>query len=170
MIVFGDTNGPLFRERSESSTRDFFVMEFDMNGSHKRHSEAPIGAAPAPTPAMVQSVYLTPVAAPASAIESRRINNGVLIGILVPVILIMVVAIAYFLHRQLGCCRSKKTIGDDVTAGDGIIASNKKAFSNPPPHSLFHKGKLYQGGDGDPLGGYSDNLKGNGNDIGKNIV
>ena len=189
VIVFGDTNGAFYRERSESSTSDMFVMEFGKNGLHKRHVRAPMrdntlatappvtappAAAPEPTAGpptvKVEPVQLVPDSTnsksakepAASESEDNKISTGGLAGLLIAVILLLIAPLSYFVYRRLGCRRSKKTIDiDDSYGPDGLVANKSSSYRDQPPQSAFSNGGY---GD-DPLGGYSSNLKDNGKHV-----
>ena len=110
VIVFGDTNGAFYRERSESSTSDMFVMEFGKNGLHKRHVRAPIrddtpvtAPEPAAGPPTVKAepVQLVPdstssnsaTESAASGSGNNKISTGVLAGLLVAVTLKLAISL-----------------------------------------------------------------------------
>lgn len=101
VIVYGDTTGSLFRDRSSdgesnnySNKSDLFVMEFGKNGLHKAHIRAPRGKihapassalpedAPAPTPAagaptvQAQPVQLAPVILPDPPSSGSNVNKN----------------------------------------------------------------------------------------------
>jgi len=185
VIVFGDTNGAFYRERSESSTSDMFVMEFGKNGLHKRHVRAPMrgntpatapepSAAPEPTagPPTVRAepVQLVPDSTNsnsakepvASGSGNSKISTGALAGLLIVILLLLIAPLSYFVYRRLGCRRSKKTIDiDDSYGPDGLVANKSSSYRDQPPQSAFSNGGY---GD-DPLGGYSSNLKDNGKHV-----
>lgn len=179
VIVFGDTNGAFYRERSESSTSDMFVMEFGKNGLHKRHVRAPMrdntpAAAPEPTvgPPTVRAepVQLVPDSTnsnsakepAASGSGNSKISTGALAGLLIVVILLLIAPLSYLVYRRLGCRRSKKSIDiDDSYGPDGLVANKSSSYRDQPPRSAFSNGGY---GD-DPLGGYSSNLKDNGKHV-----
>jgi len=179
VIVFGDTNGAFYRERSQSTLRDLFVMEFGKNGLHKRHVRAPIGGndspatAPEPAAPTIQAVpvQLVPVAAPISS-GNKNIPTFAIIGIIIVGALILIV-VSYFVYRRLGCRRSKKTVdGDpDIEIKDGLITNKNSCFNDHPPQSSFsqenfNKESNFKEFGEDPLGGYSDKLS----DEGKHVI
>jgi len=179
VIVFGDTNGAFYRERSQSTLRDLFVMEFGKNGLHKRHVRAPIGGndspatAPEPADPTIQAVpvQLVPVAAPISS-GNKNIPTFAIIGIIIVGALILIV-VSYFVYRRLGCRRSKKTVdGDpDIEIKDGLITNKNSCFNDHPPQSSFsqenfNKESNFKEFGEDPLGGYSDKLS----DEGKHVI
>jgi hypothetical protein len=182
VIVFGDTNGAFYRERSESSTSDMFVMEFGKNGLHKRHVRAPIrddtpvtAPEPAAGPPTVKAepVQLVPdstssnsaTESAASGSGNNKISTGVLAGLLVAVILLIIAPLSYLVYRRLGCRRSKKTVDDadgpEIQVKDGLITNKSSSYRDQPPQSAFSDEAF----GGDPLGGYSSNLKNNGKHI-----
>lgn len=173
VIVFGDTDGAFYRERSESPLTDMFVMEFGKNGLHKQH----VPSAPAPPTVVATPVDLAPVAAPAlePSVRETKISIGGIIGIVLAVILILIVfAVSCFVCRRVGCHRPNKTgtslssnisHNKSIEVKDGLIANKKSSsrFRDHPPPSSFSKANF---GEENPLGGYSDNLIHDG----KNIV
>jgi len=177
VIVFGDTNGAFYRERTQSTLRDMFVMEFGKNGLHKRHVRAPMGGndtpvtAPEPAVPTVQAVpvQLAPVAASISS-GNNKIPAIAIIGTVIVVVLILIV-VSFFVYRRGGCRRSKKTVDSnpDILMKDGLITNKNSNFNNHPPQSSFSKENFrepnFKEFGEDPLGGYSDNLSNEGNII-----
>lgn len=159
-IVFGDTTGPVYRERVPSELNDLIVMTFD--SSDGSHGDAfmtqvptpspggapvalePTAAAPtalAPTPLALQPVTLgTDTSNDSNSVndnnsDSTGLSAGAIFGLVIGLFLILGVVTWWWCRRRRGY--SGKSV-DDMTnidfevkaKRDGLFASNGRGSSN----------------------------------------